>query len=192
MTQYDAFLQAIIANLEDDAPRLIYADWLEEHGESERAEFVRLQCKLANGCKVCDGTGRNVVSPCPCSILRHRERKLLAKHKNNWLPAEVAEAAIFGSASPEQVASGLRWTRCFVSEITLRFQDWLTHREQLLKAVPLEKVTRTNLPLEASRDYSAVIFRDRPFQIVANDGHIVDPPAAEGFLRRYIVSNFSS
>ena len=29
---------------EDDAPRLILADWLEEHGQPERAEFVRLQC----------------------------------------------------------------------------------------------------------------------------------------------------
>jgi uncharacterized protein (TIGR02996 family) len=31
MTPQDAFLQEIIAHLDDDAPRLIYADWLEEH-----------------------------------------------------------------------------------------------------------------------------------------------------------------
>jgi uncharacterized protein (TIGR02996 family) len=29
---------------EDDTRRLILADWLEEHGESERAELLRLQC----------------------------------------------------------------------------------------------------------------------------------------------------
>src|SRR5262245_33112305 len=32
---------------EDDAPRLVLADWLEENGERERAEFVRCQLSLA-------------------------------------------------------------------------------------------------------------------------------------------------
>ena len=36
-THEEAFLQDIVANPDDDAPRLIYADWLEEHGEAERA-----------------------------------------------------------------------------------------------------------------------------------------------------------
>lgn len=30
-----------------DWPRLVYADWLEDHGEIERAEFVRVQCRLS-------------------------------------------------------------------------------------------------------------------------------------------------
>jgi uncharacterized protein (TIGR02996 family) len=38
-----AFLDAIRANPESDAPRLVYADWLDEHGQSERAEFIRAQ-----------------------------------------------------------------------------------------------------------------------------------------------------
>jgi uncharacterized protein (TIGR02996 family) len=33
---------------EDDTPRLILADWLDDHGQSERAELVRLQCGLAD------------------------------------------------------------------------------------------------------------------------------------------------
>ena len=28
----------------DDLPRLIFADWLDEHGDADRAEFIRLQC----------------------------------------------------------------------------------------------------------------------------------------------------
>jgi uncharacterized protein (TIGR02996 family) len=43
-----AFLEAICENADDDAPRLIFADWLDEHGEPERAEFIRLQCRLAS------------------------------------------------------------------------------------------------------------------------------------------------
>lgn len=42
-----ALLAAILADPDDDAPRLIYADWLEERGDPDRAEFIRLQCHLA-------------------------------------------------------------------------------------------------------------------------------------------------
>jgi uncharacterized protein (TIGR02996 family) len=42
-----AFLRDIKANPDEDTPRLILADWLEEHGDAVRAargEFLRLQC----------------------------------------------------------------------------------------------------------------------------------------------------
>src|SRR3954447_18033797 len=47
MTDGTALLAAIRAAPDDDAPRLIYADWLDEHGQPERAEFIRVQCELA-------------------------------------------------------------------------------------------------------------------------------------------------
>src|SRR5688572_9295030 len=42
-----ALLQTIVENPDDDAPRLVYADWLDEHGQPERAEFIRVQCAAA-------------------------------------------------------------------------------------------------------------------------------------------------
>jgi uncharacterized protein (TIGR02996 family) len=42
-----AFLKEICASPDDDAPRLVYADWLDDHGEQERAEFIRAQIELA-------------------------------------------------------------------------------------------------------------------------------------------------
>ncbi|MHB1424636.1 MAG: TIGR02996 domain-containing protein [Gemmataceae bacterium] len=51
MTHADAFLQDILAHPDDDAPRLIFADWLEEQGDAgsvARAEFIRAQCALTN------------------------------------------------------------------------------------------------------------------------------------------------
>lgn len=39
---HSAFLDAIRANPEDDGPRLVYADWLEERGECDLAEFIRI------------------------------------------------------------------------------------------------------------------------------------------------------
>jgi uncharacterized protein (TIGR02996 family) len=47
-TDQAAFLDAIRAEPADDTPRLVYADWLEEHGgQPERAEFIRVQVELA-------------------------------------------------------------------------------------------------------------------------------------------------
>jgi uncharacterized protein (TIGR02996 family) len=47
MTPEDAFLADIIEHPDDDTPRLVYADWLEEHGQPDRAEFIRVACRLA-------------------------------------------------------------------------------------------------------------------------------------------------
>src|SRR5262249_1548633 len=42
-----AFLDDIRDNIDDDTPRLVYADWLDDHGQSDRAEFIRRQCQFA-------------------------------------------------------------------------------------------------------------------------------------------------
>jgi uncharacterized protein (TIGR02996 family) len=44
----DSLLQAILDNPLDDAPRLVYADWLEEHEEYEKGEYMRLVVKLTH------------------------------------------------------------------------------------------------------------------------------------------------
>ncbi|HJZ59491.1 MAG TPA: TIGR02996 domain-containing protein [Gemmataceae bacterium] len=41
-----AFLRAIRASPGDDTARLAFADWLDEHGEPEQAEFIRVQLEL--------------------------------------------------------------------------------------------------------------------------------------------------
>jgi uncharacterized protein (TIGR02996 family) len=46
MTHDEAFLADIRANPDDDGVRLIYADWLEENGQPQRAEFIRVQVEL--------------------------------------------------------------------------------------------------------------------------------------------------
>lgn len=43
----DAFLDAIFDTPADDTPRLVYADWLAEHGQEHYAQFIRLQCAAA-------------------------------------------------------------------------------------------------------------------------------------------------
>jgi uncharacterized protein (TIGR02996 family) len=46
MREDDAFLRAILEEPDDDAPRLIYADWLEERGDP-LSDLLRFQCGLA-------------------------------------------------------------------------------------------------------------------------------------------------
>ena len=50
-------LAGVIASPDDDGPRMVMADWLEKRGQSERAEFIRVQCELARlqdpVCPVC-------------------------------------------------------------------------------------------------------------------------------------------
>ena len=43
-----ALLRGVEAAPDDDLPRLVYADWLDEHGRHARAEFIRVQCELAS------------------------------------------------------------------------------------------------------------------------------------------------
>jgi uncharacterized protein (TIGR02996 family) len=49
MSDRAAFLAAIVSRPDDDLPRLIYADYLDEQGEESRAEYIRWQCALARG-----------------------------------------------------------------------------------------------------------------------------------------------
>jgi len=49
MTDAAALLAAMAADPADDTVRLAYADFLDENGDTDRAEFVRVQCELARG-----------------------------------------------------------------------------------------------------------------------------------------------
>lgn len=47
MSDEDALLAAIAEHPAEDTPRLMYADWLEEHGRHVRAEFIRVQIEVS-------------------------------------------------------------------------------------------------------------------------------------------------
>jgi uncharacterized protein (TIGR02996 family) len=91
----DALLKAVLANPDDDLPRLVYADWLDENGDSARAEFIRTQIELA---KLPDHDPRY-------RHLEDREHELMSEHEAGWL----------GGESPR--LSEWEWRRGFVDEI---------------------------------------------------------------------------
>src|SRR5437763_13536125 len=75
MSEQDGFIQAICETLADDAPRLIYADWLDEHGDDVRAEFIRLQCALES---------MDPFAPGRRALVR-REWELVRQHGERWI-----------------------------------------------------------------------------------------------------------
>jgi uncharacterized protein (TIGR02996 family) len=47
VTPEDAFIEDIRENPDDDVPRLIFADWLEDNGDPDRADFIRTLIRRA-------------------------------------------------------------------------------------------------------------------------------------------------
>jgi uncharacterized protein (TIGR02996 family) len=84
MTHDQAFLQAICEAPEDDTPRLVYADWLEENGQPERAQFIRVQCE------------RERLPPDDPAVpaLLAREKKLLRGRRKRWQADRPAWAGV--------------------------------------------------------------------------------------------------
>src|SRR5437867_3261497 len=74
MSTEQSFLDAVCEAPGDDVPRLVFADWLEDNGQPERAEFIRLQCRLAATDEWDDGRDELV----------RREQDLLAAHGKKW------------------------------------------------------------------------------------------------------------
>jgi uncharacterized protein (TIGR02996 family) len=79
----EAYLQAISARPDDDAPRLKFARWLDQHGQCDRAEFLVLQCVHA---RLDPWDPRR-------SVLWRRQAELLTEHREEWLGPERLRVA---------------------------------------------------------------------------------------------------
>jgi uncharacterized protein (TIGR02996 family) len=90
VNERERFLRAIEAEPDDDAVRLVFADWLEENGDADRARFIRLQCEHHRLKEEAAPRG---------SAARRRELEreidaLLKQHRQEWtagLPAWAQE-----------------------------------------------------------------------------------------------------
>jgi uncharacterized protein (TIGR02996 family) len=115
----DAFLEAILANEDDDAPRLIFADWLEESGQPERGEFIRCQCLQA---RLPRGDDRR-------EELRMRYRLLLKRHGRRWA----------GPLGPWLCGGTFR--RGFLDKVTVPAQVYLQHAAEIVRLAPVHSIT---------------------------------------------------
>src|SRR5262245_18510189 len=117
----DAFLADIAEHPADDAPRLIYADWLDEYGRPERAELIRVQVRRA---------------ALPEDAFEQRElswteRDLVKEHATAW------RAAL-------PVLPGVEWgdfARGFVSHARVQSAAaFLEQANALFRAAPVQRV----------------------------------------------------
>jgi uncharacterized protein (TIGR02996 family) len=118
MTHEEVFLQDVLENPDDDAPRLVYADWLLDRGDADgagRAEFIQLQCALAR-------PGPDA----PRAALRARERGLLDAHHRDW----AAPLARMGCTC-------WAYSRGFVEGVALPAAAFLAHVPALARAAPV-------------------------------------------------------
>ena len=117
-----AFLDDIAANIDDDTPRLVYADWLEENGQGERAEFIRVQIERA---RLPSWDAEQV-------RLRIREKDLHDAHGEAWLK-EVPKV------------EGAKWEgfrRGIVAEVSFAsYEAMRTKAHECRLLAPVEAVT---------------------------------------------------
>jgi uncharacterized protein (TIGR02996 family) len=113
----ETYLDAILANPDDDKPRLTYADWLKERGDP-RGDFIHLQCRLAKMGK------KDPLRP----DLRARERELLERYGKRWV----------GRLRPWLKRCLFR--RGFPEKVTMLPSVYLEHAGELARVAPIRRV----------------------------------------------------
>jgi uncharacterized protein (TIGR02996 family) len=122
---------AVLTRPEDDGLRLVFADWLEDNGQTVRAEFIRLQCRL---CVIVEKLPRDhhffhhgcqSLECLPCS-LRRSIQELVNTHAPVLVPAFPVGTSLSLEAEAEQGTSERCWTlrRGFVEGVTCSIADW--------------------------------------------------------------------
>jgi uncharacterized protein (TIGR02996 family) len=138
----DALLRAV-RDEPEDAPRLVYADWLEEHGQPHRAEFIRVQCELAK----LDAAGGRRANFVPVELfgftclwhvgpggeprrreLEEREEELLRGHGAGWVRPF------------KRLAREGTFRRGFLEEVTVTVPQFVRHAGALFAHAPVRRV----------------------------------------------------
>jgi uncharacterized protein (TIGR02996 family) len=143
MNDHRPFLDAILVAPDDDAPRLIYADWLAGRGEDERAEFITIQCEFSRlpkpvqRCSFKTDYGATLprwkTGACQC-----RGCQIVRREDGLWETAAMKRVAddmarrlgLTGKFAIDHGTSGgmgsrkWRWVRGFVRDIACSANDW--------------------------------------------------------------------
>jgi uncharacterized protein (TIGR02996 family) len=166
MNHEQAFLQAIREAPDDGAPRLIYADWLEEQGgasRAARADFIRIQCRLDE--LPDDDPARD--------RLEDEATDLLAEYEAEW------------TEPLHGIAEDWHFSRGFIERIRIRSENLFAHAERLFDFAPLRSlhllIPRDDIPHLAAcsqlrwistLDFSRCQLNDRSLQQLLTSPHL--------------------
>jgi len=152
MMHPEKFFEDILEHPQDDAPRLLYAEWLEEHGDP-LGEFIRVQCRLA----------RLPMNHLCVLELETRERELLAEYERDWV-GDLGDMLDW-------------WTfrRGFVEEIGTSTDKFLANACSLFQRAPIQEVhlcgVRNRIePLAASAYLQRASYLDLSNNVVRDQG----------------------
>jgi uncharacterized protein (TIGR02996 family) len=137
-----AFLRDVIENPDDDASRLVFADWLDENGAAQRAEFIRSQIEREK---------------LPPHSLRYRQ----------MLRREEALREEFEPDEPKLISGSEHawgtYRRGFVEGVRLEASVFVREAERLCSVAPVRDVELLNLhvPEVWVEELAAVVARRR-------------------------------
>jgi uncharacterized protein (TIGR02996 family) len=132
MTHEEAFLADIREHPDDDTPRLIFADWLEENGDPERAEFIRVRIASVRDP---EPRGKGYLA---------RAGKLIEKNWGRWVVPlcrlvgpERYERWLTPVLSVARTTAAGQFPRGFVSALSMGTERFLEHGEATNRLTPL-------------------------------------------------------
>jgi uncharacterized protein (TIGR02996 family) len=153
------FIRQILASPDDDAPRLAYADWLEQQGERDRAEFIRLQIAAARLPPQDPQRGEMVA----------RASALLQAHQAECeaLPPEINEVARVGSFE----RGFPTWARCSNTDFP---EDIAPHLPHLWRVAPIRQLELYDYNAASGDvDFTESWIRVENYQALANMPELV-------------------
>jgi uncharacterized protein (TIGR02996 family) len=127
-----AFLQTIIDNPDDDVPRLILADWLDEQGDP-RGMFIRIQCQLA---QLAHGDPQ-------AEALRAEEKRLYGPATDAFVRSALQTLRVFYDPYSAECGPGL-YQRGLLSTVWLwpddRLEQFIHHARHLFQRAPIQTI----------------------------------------------------
>jgi uncharacterized protein (TIGR02996 family) len=129
MSERELLLRAVCENPDDDTPRLVFADWLQEHGEEAWAEFIRAQVELAHG---------------ENATLKEREKGLIAEYGEKWSESlrAIGLSLVSYQKPIHRSMNGIEFRRGFpyglqINEEKAEFAD---HAAELFRRAPVQRI----------------------------------------------------
>jgi uncharacterized protein (TIGR02996 family) len=125
MSDEEALLAAIAANPHEDTPRLVYADWLDEHDQPIRAEFIRTEVAVKRLAELPTAEQARQIQ------LFRRRQDLLDHHLADLVGSLAADLGYFDVV----------FDRGFVAELELDAARLVKHAETIAALKPLPDIT---------------------------------------------------
>jgi uncharacterized protein (TIGR02996 family) len=131
MNEREALLRAVCEHPDDDTPRLVFADWLDENGEPDRAEFIRLQIAVDRTPGYPDRFG-----PEHRELIKRIKFDLFRGAWENDLPLPGPDAPV--------------WKRGFIETIRCTVEAWRSACKVVFALHPVQRVEFTDIEDGAS------------------------------------------